>query len=158
MAFLNQKQLYRKSKNASVAADAPADAPASAPAPAARIAPTVLKPRNLFGTQIIIPRGMILEKRDPDGEDPTSTSDENEEDEEDKEHSNLRSNSTSVDGKQFVLMTEDEERDKIPSTKTYEICDFENNAFLIANRLHARPPLKNSSNYNIILTKRSKIL
>lgn len=89
----------------------------------------LIKPINLFNTRITIPRSMILEKKDIDGVDPNST-----DEEEDKNDT-----TEGITLTELSAMTDDEARKKVPSTVTYDIDMFQNNVYLIANRLEARP-------------------
>ena len=78
--------------------------------------PLINKKKNLFGTRSkAYPYGMILDKGDIDGINPNSDSDD-EEDEEDEEDVQPEYN-----GQDLAEMSDDEIRNSIPATKTYNI-------------------------------------
>jgi len=109
-----------------------------------------LEPKNLFGTRIIFPRGAILDKHDPDGIDPRSSDED--EDEDDGEDTG---DDEGVTGEQLAEFTDEQARELIPATETYKIDPFQNNAYLIANRLLACPSRKKSK-HNIIRSQQPK--
>ena len=106
--------------------------------------PLIKKKKNLFGTRskALPPYGMRLDNDDIDGINPNNDSDD-EEDEEDEEDAQPEYN-----GQDLAEMSDDEIRESIPATITYNMCPGVSYVYEIGNRL-LLPPQKRRADDNI---------